>query len=111
MSQNILQQNIASVLGIDTLSEEEQASFLGEVGDVIFETSLVRLCTDLSEDQQQALEEYLDTEPEPEVLLQHLLEHYKEFQTILEGVVVEFKEDALAVLKEKEKEIKIIDAE
>ncbi len=111
MSQNILQHNIAHILGVDLLSEEEQAAFLGEVGDVIFETSLVRLVQTLSEEQQSALEQYLEIGPEPEVLLQHLLEHYKEFQTILEDVVLEFKEDALAVLKEKEEEIKIIDAE
>lgn len=110
MSQTILQENIAHVLGIDSLSVEEQAAFLSEVGDVIFETSLLRLVTNLSNEQQQALEEYLDTEPEPEILLQHLLEHYKEFQTILEEVVLEFKEDALAVLESKKEDIKVIDA-
>lgn len=110
MQQTILQQNIAKVLGIDSLPIEEQAAFLAEVGDVIFETSLVRLVTDLSDEQEQALEEYLDTEPEPEVLLQHLLEHYKNFGQILEETVVEFKEDALAVLEKKNEEIKVIDA-
>jgi len=110
MSQSILEQNIAQVLGIDTLSPEEQASFLAEVGDTIFQSSLVRLVSSLSEDQQFAFEQYIDTEPEPEVLLQHMLEHYTEFKTILEEVVTEFKEDARAVLQEKEEEIKIIDA-
>ncbi len=98
MTQNILQQNISKLLGIETLSPEEQSAFLTEVGDVIFQTSLVRLVSGLSDEQQQALEDYVDTEPEPEVLLQHLLEHYKDFKTILEGVVTEFKEDAVAVL-------------
>jgi hypothetical protein len=110
MSAHILQENITQLLGIDTLSPEEQASFLSEVGDVIFQTSLVRLATDLAPEQQQSLEQYLDTEPEPEVLMQHLLEHYKEFKRILEEVVIEFKEDALAVLAKKEDDIKIIDA-
>lgn len=111
MTQSILQENIAQVLGIDTLSPEEQAAFLSEVGDVIFQTSILRLVTDLLPEQQEALEAYLDTEPEPEVLLAHLIEHYKEFSSILEASVIEFKEDALAVLKEKDEDIKIIDAE
>lgn len=109
MSQNVLQQNITSVLGIDTLPLEEQTAFLSEVGDTIFQTSLLRLVSGLSEDQQQSIEQYLDSEPEPEILLQHLLEHYKEFQTILEEVTIEFKEDALTVLKEQKDDMKVID--
>jgi hypothetical protein len=108
MSQHILQQNIEKVLGIDTLSVEEQAAFLAEVGDVIFETSLLRLVAGLDEAQQAALEQYLQSEPEPEVLLAHLLEHYKEFDAILEAAVIEFKEEALEVLGEK-KDIEVVD--
>lgn len=109
MSLNILQQNITKVLGIDSLSEQEQAAFLSEVGDVIFQTSLVRLVSSLTDDQQHALEEYLDTEPEPEVLLEHLLSHYQAFQAILEEAVIEFKEDALKVLAEKSEDISVIE--
>ena len=109
MPQNLLQQNLSRLLGIDELSLEEQSAFLSEVGDVIFQTSLVRLVSSLSESQQHALEDYIDTNPEPEVLLAHLLEHYKEFSTILEEVVIEFKEDALNVLGKKEGDIEVVD--
>lgn len=109
MSISILQQNLANVLGINELPLEEQAAFLSEVGDVIFETSLVRLVSGLSEEQQLALEQYLETEPEPEVLLAHLLEHHQQFSGILEGVVLEFKEDALKVLQEKQDDISVIE--
>ena len=91
MTQNILQENIIKILGIDTLSLDEQAAFLAEVGDIIFQSSLVRLVSALDAKQQQALETYIETEPEPEVLMQHLLEHYKDFQEIIEAVVIEFK--------------------
>jgi hypothetical protein len=109
MSLSILKQNIAEVLGITELSLEEQAAFLSEVGDVIFETSLVRLVSMLSESQQQALDQYLETQPEPDVLLSHLLEHHPDFSSILDAVVAEFKEDALKVLQEREKDIEVID--
>lgn len=109
MSLSILKQNIADVLGISDLSLEEQAAFLSEVGDVIFETSLVRLVSLLSEEQQQALDQYLETQPEPDVLLAHLLEHHPDFASILDAVVVEFKEDALKVLQERDKDIEVID--
>jgi len=109
MSVSILKQNIAEVLGITHLSLEEQAAFLSEVGDVIFETSLIRLVSLLSETEQQALEQYLDTQPEPDVLLAHLLEHHSNFAAILDEVVIEFKEDALKVLEERDKDIEVID--
>jgi hypothetical protein len=109
MSRSLLNKNLAEVLGITQLPLEEQAAFLSEVGDVIFETSLVRLVSSLDQEQQQALEQYLETEPEPEVLLSHLLEHHKDFEQILEEVVLEFKEDALEVLEEKKDDITVIE--
>lgn len=109
MSSPLLHQNIAEVLGIHDLSLEEQAAFLSEVGDVIFETSLVRLVSQLSVEQQEALEQYLETEPEPDILLAHLLEHHADFNAILEEVVLEFKEDALKVLKEKDADITVVE--
>ncbi len=108
MSFSLLKQNLAQVLGITELPLEEQAAFLSEVGDVIFETSLVRLVSSLGEEQQQSLEQYLETEPEPEVLLTHLLEHHKNFEQILEEVVLEFKEDALKVLEDKKDSVEDI---
>ena len=106
---SILNKNLAEVLGITQLPLEEQAAFLSEVGDVIFQTSLVRLVSSLTPQQQQALEQYLETEPEPEVLLSHLLEHHKDFGKILEDAVLEFKEDALRVLEEKKDDISVIE--
>lgn len=111
MQPTILQQNIVRILGIDQLPLEEQAAFLAEIGDVVFQSSLLRLVSTLSDEQQTALEQYLDTEPEPDVLLQYLLETYSDFENILETVVTEFKEDAVAVLEKQSKEdISIIDA-
>ena len=104
MHTSLLQENIITALGLDELSVEEQSAFLSEVGDVIFQTSLVRLVSELTEEQQQALEAYIDTEPEPDILLAHLLEHYESFKKILQEAVLEFKEDALAVLEKKETE-------
>ncbi len=98
MQQNILQSNIVQLLGIDALSIEEQSAFLAEVGEVILQTALVRLVESITDEQQHALEQYLETSPEPDVLMQHLFEHFSDFQIVLEDAILEFKEDALAVL-------------
>ena len=101
MDNSLLQSDIAIALGINELTPEAQAAFLAEVGDVILETSLVRFSAILSEPQHIALQEYLETEPEPDVLLRHLLEHYEEFADILAAVSEEFKTDALETFKKE----------
>jgi hypothetical protein len=106
---NILHQNLTKVFGIDGLSLEEQAAFLSEIGDAVFQSSLVRLVSTLSEEQQVALEQYLDSEPEPEVLLAHLLEHYKTFEDIIAEVVASFKEDALKVLGTNDAPLQVVE--
>lgn len=100
MNDSLLQKDITKVLGIDELSPNEQAKFLAEVGDVILERSLLQFSASLTDEQHIALQEYLETDPEPEVLMNHLLKHYDHFEGIIENVVLEFKEDALKVLGE-----------
>lgn len=97
MSQNLLQQNIAPLLGIDKLSPDEQAVFLSDIGDLILESALLRLIADLTADQESSLNHYLETEPQPEVLMEYLFEHHKSFETILEEEIIAFKEEAIAI--------------
>ena len=105
MDQNqnsILGKDITKVLGLDELSDEEKLIFLNEIGDTILQSALLRLVTDLSTDQQAALDQFLETEPEAEALLKHLFEHHKNFEQILTEEIASFKEEAVAVLGEVE---------
>ncbi len=101
MSQNILQLNIAPLLGIDQLSPDEQAVFLSDIGDLVFESALLRLVADLTVDQESSLDHYLETEPEPAVLMEYLFVHHKTFEKILEEEIIAFKEEAIAVFGDK----------
>ena len=97
MPNDLLQQNIASILGIDKLPEDEQAVFLMDIGDLIVESALLRLVVDLDENQEAALNQYLETEPQPEVLMEYLLSHHKNFSQILEEEIIAFKEEAIQI--------------
>jgi hypothetical protein len=97
MPNDLLQQNIAPILGIDKLPEDEQAVFLMDIGDLIVESALLRLVVDLDENQEAALNQYLETEPQPEVLMEYLLSHHKNFSQILEEEIVAFKEEAIQI--------------
>lgn len=97
MPNDLLQQNIAPILGIDLLEEAEQAVFLMDIGDLILESALLRLVADLNDDQESSLNHYLETEPSSEMLMEHLLTHHKNFEKILEEEIIAFKEEAIAV--------------
>jgi hypothetical protein len=97
MPNDLLQQNIAPILGINKLPEDEQAVFLMDIGDLIVESALLRLVVDLDENQEAALNHYLETEPQSEVLMEYLLSHHKNFSQILEEEIVAFKEEATQI--------------
>ena len=99
MKENSIEKKIIEILGIDTLSEEDQLLFLEEIGTTILDSLLVRLSSSMTESEIDALSQYLETNPEPQVLLSHIFEHYKDAESILVDVVNEFKADAVEIMK------------
>jgi hypothetical protein len=101
MSQAILEKNIINVLGLETLPDEEKLVYLSQIADAVMESTLLRLVAGLTEAQQESLDYYLSTNPEPEVMMEHLATHYKTFEEILQEEIVAFKDEAVMLLGEK----------
>lgn len=99
MTKTNVDKNIVELLGINALAPQEQSLFLEEVGSVILDGVMLRLASLLTDSEIDALSQYLETQPEPQILLGHIIEHYSGAEAILEDVVSEFKEDAQAVLE------------
>ena len=99
MQTNLLQQNIAPLLGIDSLPQDEKELFLADIGDLIMESALVRLMNELSDEAVASIDHYLETEPAPEVFLEHILQHYKKFGKIFEEEVLAFKQEATEIFR------------
>jgi hypothetical protein len=99
---DILQKNLTATFGLEGLSDEEQVAFLDELGTVVLETALVRLMASLDDDKVASLNYYLDTEPTPDALMEHLLTQYARFEELLTEAIVEVKEDAMVVLGDEE---------
>ncbi len=98
MDNAIAQQDMTKLLGLESLSAEEQASFLSDVGELIIESALLRLVADLTPDQEAAINHYLETNPDPAVFMEYLLKHHASFEQILEEEVQAFKEECVAVM-------------
>jgi hypothetical protein len=90
--------DVAPLLGLESLSELEQADFLAQLGELIIESAVLRLTETLSNDQQVAINYYLDTKPAPEVFMQYLLTHHANFKTILEEEIASFRAECISVM-------------
>lgn len=102
--QQLLTKDISELIGLNELKEEEQVMLLSSIGATIMDAVIMRLSAELSAEKQEALEQYLDTDPEPEVLLDHLSKHYQSFNQILNEEIAAFKEETLTVLGGLDKE-------
>ena len=93
---NTHDQSLNSHLKLDVLTDDQRVQFYAEMGGVIFEAALTRLIGSLDENSLSALEHYLETEPEPNMLIAHLMHNYPDFNTFLmeemEGVQEEVRE-------------------
>lgn len=86
-------------INLEGLTIDDKLALLTELGDVVLEASILRLVGGLTSDQQEALEQFMETEPDPEALLKHIFSHHKDFERILTEEAQE-KENELVEIKE-----------
>jgi len=89
MQNSQLYPDIIAALGIGHLSDNDQLVFLSEHGDTIFVEAINRLDALLSEPEQLEVQTFLESDPEPEVLIDFLLKNFHIFTDILRGVATE----------------------
>ncbi len=87
-----LEPTVAAALGIADLSYTDQVAYLSEKGDVIFVTAMDRFEPLLSVPEQEQLATFLAQEPEPEEVLNFLVQQHDTFLPILESVAKEINE-------------------
>lgn len=98
MSNNEQENTLASILGIDEMSEEEQEVFIERVGSIVLDATVGRLLVSLDEDQVQELENYFDTVAESDDVFLHLIENYPQFEAYLQEEVAGLQSEAKEVL-------------
>jgi hypothetical protein len=98
ISTTLTSSDLSSLLGLSELPDIEQAQFLARVGELVIESSLLRLVSELTYDQQVALEHYLETNPDPTVFMEYLLTHHASFAMILEEEMQAFRDECVAVM-------------
>ena len=89
MSEPLLLPTLLKALDIEEKSPSDQLSFLSSYGDEIFSTAIEQLEGLLSGPDLESVQRYLESEPELEELVVHLLMNYEEFAVILKAVTKE----------------------
>tara|TARA_B100000745_G_scaffold298738_1_gene248031 strand:+ start:367 stop:684 length:318 start_codon:yes stop_codon:yes gene_type:complete len=102
MNDQVIQQDISKALGFEALNEAEQEVLADHIGELVLESALMKLMAGLTPEQTEALDHYLDDEPEPKILIQHLFEHYPDFENIMATEIENLKTDILQVFTEEE---------
>lgn len=94
MDKDLLQKNIVSLLGLESLSEERKIQFLEKVTDLIFKQVVIRVMEMLSEADQEELSRLIDI-GDPEKTNAFLVEKVPNLEEIMNEEIVAVKEEML----------------
>lgn len=89
-----LSQDIGEILGLNTMSHEEQSDFLNRVGELIIESAVLRYVVTLEPSERDAFTAWLETHQYDETLLQDACENYPDFAEILTEEMDAFQSEA-----------------
>jgi len=89
---------LATLLGIDQMSESEKAVFLERTGNIIIDGAVGKLLMSLEPDQVAKIEAYVDAAPETTDIFEYFLKTYPDFQSIVEEEVANYQAEATEIL-------------
>ncbi len=91
---NILNQNIISELGIDSLEPDKQMDILGKIGQIIFQAVLIRVLALLGEEEQEKLNDIME-QNDVDALLAFLQATVPNLDEIIKEETVKFKQQSI----------------
>lgn len=87
---NLLEENILSLLGLESLPEEEKKAILLKMADVLRKRVMVRVIEQLDEKDEEKLATIGD---QPEEVIKYLAERIPDFDKIMEEETIKLKEE------------------
>ena len=92
-----MQNDILQALDFNKLTPEEQEELLLDLGDLVFNGTLIRLRERMDEATAKAFDEFLTTEPSSEEMAAYLSEHIPGADEAVHETVDQLRSDILAV--------------
>lgn len=97
MNQDIRQQ-IITLFNLGSLPAEEQEKMILQIGELVFEASLARIMENMTDAEQQELENSLTPDTTPEELLKVIMDKEPRFMEIVGEELQKLKEHADKVM-------------
>lgn len=91
---------IIDALQLDDLSEKEQEEILGDLDEVIFKGTIIRLLEQMDEKTRIEFEALLDQDAEEDEIQIFLEKHVPNADAAVQDTIAEITDDILAVTKE-----------
>lgn len=89
-------EDMLEVLGLQDLSEEEQQSLLVDMQALIFKGSVVRMLEQMSEEEKDAFNQYLSSNPSEDDMMEYLDKNVPDAKGAILDTIAELKSDILA---------------
>lgn len=101
--QPILTQNIVKELGLEALSEDKQVEILEKIGQIIFQSVLIRVMDIMSEEDKDEFDELLGVKADDtEAVLGFLQGKVPNLDEIVKEEVIKFKTETLDIISKVE---------
>jgi len=89
---------LAEMLEIDKMPEDERAEFMERVGSIVVDAAVSRLLVTLTESEVEQLQKYLDMSTESDDVFAYLLRNYSQFEKIVEEEIAAFQKNTTEVI-------------
>lgn len=90
--------DIESILGINEMSEEEQAIFFDNIGAMVIESATLRFTMTLTQEERFSFEQWLEDKPTYDDLIVSACEAYPQFGELLSEEIQNFHSEASKLL-------------
>ncbi|MFH1173425.1 MAG: DUF5663 domain-containing protein [bacterium] len=94
MNNELLQANIISLLGLESLPEERKIKFLEKVADLVFKQTMIRVMDKLSPADQTKLGQMIDAN-QPDQTNAFIVSKVPNFEEIMNEEIIKVKEDLM----------------
>ncbi|MEY3784550.1 MAG: hypothetical protein RLZZ230_872 [Candidatus Parcubacteria bacterium] len=93
-----LPQRVATILGVEKMTKDEQQAFLDRVGMLIIDSSINRLLLTLNEEEVSQLEKYVTADSEVKDTFSGLLDLYPQLESIVQEEAIAFQTETVEVM-------------
>ena len=95
-----LKNDVLAQLGLGSISDEKKAEIISKISELAQKRIILRVTEEMSEDQRENFEKFLETEEDPAKIENYIRENIPNIDSIIEEEMSLLKNDVLSQMKE-----------